>query len=57
MEFKTGDRVHVMRLDGQKVDFYATLGIYDEFYFRLKIVVGIHSILLRFIDQTQKNMG
>lgn len=25
MEFKAGDRVHVTRLDGQKVDFYATL--------------------------------
>ena len=25
MEFKAGDRVHVTKLDGQKVDFYATL--------------------------------
>lgn len=25
MDFKAGDRVHVTRLDGQKVDFYATL--------------------------------
>ncbi len=25
MEFKAGDRVHVTRLDGEKVDFYATL--------------------------------
>ncbi|OOV78881.1 hypothetical protein [Mammaliicoccus fleurettii] len=25
MEFKAGDRVHVLRLDGEKVDFYATL--------------------------------
>lgn len=25
MKFKTGDRVHVTRLDGEKVDFYATL--------------------------------
>lgn len=26
MEFKPGDRVHVTRLDGEKVDFYATIG-------------------------------
>ncbi|MEB8131530.1 DUF3310 domain-containing protein [Mammaliicoccus sciuri] len=25
MEFKAGDRVHVTRLDGEKVDFYGTL--------------------------------
>ncbi len=25
MEFKAGDRVHVTRLNGDKVDFYATL--------------------------------
>ncbi len=25
MEFKAGDRVHVARLDGKEVDFYATL--------------------------------
>lgn len=25
MEFKAGDRVHVTKLDGRKVDFYATL--------------------------------
>lgn len=25
MEFKAGDRVHVMRLNGEKVNFYATL--------------------------------
>ena len=25
MEFKEGDRVHVLRLDDAKVDFYATL--------------------------------
>lgn len=33
MEFKAGDRVHVTRLDGEKVDFYGTLtnfGSYDE---------------------------
>lgn len=33
MEFKAGDRVHVTRLDGEKVDFYATLtsfGSYGE---------------------------
>lgn len=33
MEFKAGDRVHVTRLDGEKVDFYATLtsfGSYSE---------------------------
>ena len=26
MEFGTGDKVHVTRLDGEKVDFYATIG-------------------------------
>lgn len=31
MEFKTGDRVHVMKLDGEKVDFYATLSYFDSF--------------------------
>ena len=31
MKFKEGDRVHVKRLDGEKVDFYATLyKIWDE---------------------------
>lgn len=33
MKFKAGDRVHVTRLDGEKVDFYATLtnfGSYGE---------------------------
>lgn len=31
MEFKAGDRVHVTRLDGEKVDFYATLSYFDSF--------------------------
>ncbi|MCJ1774666.1 DUF3310 domain-containing protein [Mammaliicoccus sciuri] len=35
MEIKAGDRVHVTRLDGEKVDFYATLRIFDEFRFEL----------------------
>lgn len=30
MEFKAGDRVHVMRFDGEKVNFYATL---TDFHF------------------------
>ncbi|MCJ1765853.1 DUF3310 domain-containing protein [Mammaliicoccus sciuri] len=30
MEFKAGDRVHVTRLDGEKVDFYATLTEFDS---------------------------
>lgn len=35
MEFKEGDRIHVKRLNGLTTDFYATLGSYDEFYFKL----------------------
>ena len=31
MKFKAGDRVHVTRLDGEKVDFYATLSYFDSF--------------------------
>lgn len=31
MEFKVGDRVHVTRLDGEKVDFYATLTDFDSY--------------------------
>lgn len=31
MEFKAGDRVHVTRLDGENVDFYATLSYFDSF--------------------------
>ncbi|QQC96584.1 DUF3310 domain-containing protein [Mammaliicoccus sciuri] len=31
MEFKAGDRVHVTRLDGEKVDFYATLSGFDSY--------------------------
>lgn len=31
MEFKAGDRVHVMRLDGENVDFYATLSGFDSY--------------------------
>lgn len=30
MEFKEGDRVHVTRFDGQKVNFYATLTEFDS---------------------------
>lgn len=30
MEFKAGDRVHVTRLNGEKVDFYATLTDFDS---------------------------
>ncbi len=32
MEFKAGDRVHVTRLDGEKVDFYATLSDFGAYY-------------------------
>ena len=35
MEFKAGDRVHVMKLNGVKTDFHATLGSYDESRFLL----------------------
>lgn len=35
MEFKEGDRVHVRMLHGGRVDFYATLRIFDEFHFKL----------------------
>ena len=35
MEFKAGDRVHVLRLNGVKTDFHATLGSYDESRFLL----------------------
>lgn len=35
MEFKAGDRVHVRMLHGGRVDFYATLRIFDEFHFKL----------------------
>ena len=35
MEFKVGDRVHVMKLNGVKTDFHATLGSYDESRFLL----------------------
>lgn len=35
MEFKDGDRVHVRMLHGGRVDFYATLRIFDEFHFKL----------------------
>ena len=35
MEFKEGDRVHVMKLNGVKTDFHATLGSYDESRFLL----------------------
>lgn len=31
MKFKNGDRVHVTRLDGEKVDFYATLANFNEY--------------------------
>lgn len=31
MKFKEGDRVHVTRLDGKKVDFYATLVDFNEY--------------------------
>lgn len=31
MQFKAGDRVHVTRLDGEKVDFYATLSGFDSY--------------------------
>ncbi|MCD8798667.1 DUF3310 domain-containing protein [Mammaliicoccus sciuri] len=31
MEFKAGDRVRVTRLDGGKVDFYATLENFNEY--------------------------
>ncbi len=31
MKFKAGDRVHVTRLDGKKVDFYATLVNFNEY--------------------------
>ena len=35
MEFKDGDRVHVMKLNGVITDFHATLGSYDESRFLL----------------------
>ena len=35
MEYKAGDRVHVMKLNGVKTDFHATLGSYDESRFLL----------------------
>ena len=35
MEFKAGDRVHVMKLNGVITDFHATLGSYDESRFLL----------------------
>ncbi len=35
MKFKAGDRVHVMKLNGVKTDFHATLRIFDEFHFEL----------------------
>ena len=35
MEFKDGDRVHVRMLHGGRIDFYATLRIFDEFHFKL----------------------
>ena len=35
MGFKEGDRVHVRMLHGGRVDFYATLRIFDEFHFKL----------------------
>ncbi len=31
MKFKAGDRVHVTRLDGGKVDFYATLENFNKY--------------------------
>lgn len=31
MELKAGDRVHVTRIDGENVDFYATLSYFDSF--------------------------
>lgn len=31
MKFKAGDRVHVTRLDGGKVNFYATLSEFDSY--------------------------
>lgn len=38
MEFKAGDRVHVTRLDGGKVDFYATLSGFDSYYETAELV-------------------
>lgn len=35
MKFKAGDRVHVRMLHGGRVDFFATLRIFDEFHFEL----------------------
>lgn len=35
MEFKAGDRVHVTRICGKDVDFYATLQEFSKGYFRL----------------------
>lgn len=38
MEFKAGDRVHVTRLDGQVVDFYATLTSFGSYGEAAKLV-------------------
>ncbi len=38
MEFKPGDRVHVTRLDGQVVDFYATLTSFGSYGEAAKLV-------------------
>ncbi|MEX5936943.1 DUF3310 domain-containing protein [Mammaliicoccus sciuri] len=38
MEFKAGDRVHVTRLNGEKVDFYATLSGFDSYYETAELV-------------------
>ena len=35
MQFKAGDRVHVTRICGKDVDFYATLQEFSKGYFRL----------------------
>lgn len=38
MKFKTGDRVHVTRLDGEKVDFHATLTSFGSYGEAAKLV-------------------
>ncbi len=38
MEFKADDRVHVTRLNGEKVDFYATLSGFDSYYETAELV-------------------
>ncbi|WP_258236922.1 DUF3310 domain-containing protein [Mammaliicoccus sciuri] len=45
MEFKPGDRVHVTRLDGEKVDFYATLTSFGSYYETAELVNCTNSSL------------